>query len=47
MNYYPCGTCGHVWNVSKVHPEAPPASSPFRNDADVAQLRPLQRPAAL
>ena len=26
VNYYRCGTCGHVWNVSKAHPEAPPIS---------------------
>ena len=26
VNYYRCHICGHVWNVSKAHPEAPPVS---------------------
>jgi hypothetical protein len=24
VDYYRCDMCGHVWSVSKLHPEAPP-----------------------
>jgi uncharacterized Zn finger protein len=24
VDYYRCDTCGQVWTVSKVHPQAPP-----------------------